>query len=278
VASGQLRQHPAAAARGHGLSKVPQITALFWIIKVLTTAQGEATSDYLVHRINPYLAVTLGGLALLVSLVLQFWVRRYLAWIYWLAVDMVAVFGTMVADALHIEFGVPYAVSSSLFAVILAVIFIVWYRTERTLSIHSINTPRREAFYWATVLATFALGTAVGDMTATTLGLGYLASGVLFTVLIFVPAVAHRWFRMNAILAFWFAYVLTRPLGASYADWLGVSHARGGLDFGRGPVALGIGVVIVALVGYLAVTRKDVPPENLTAETQARARHRRQAA
>jgi uncharacterized membrane-anchored protein len=273
VTPGQLRRHGATAASRRGLSKVPQITALFWIIKVLTTAQGEATSDYLVHRINPYLAVAAGGLALLISLVLQFWVRRYRAWVYWLAVDMVAVFGTMVADALHIEFGVPYAVSSVLFAVILTVIFIVWYRTERTLSIHSINTPRREAFYWATVLATFALGTAVGDMTATTLGLGYFASGVLFTVAIFIPAVAHRWFRMNAIFAFWFAYVLTRPLGASYADWLGVSHARGGLDFGRGPVALGIGVVIVILVGYLAITRKDVPPENLAAESLPR--HRR---
>ena len=188
---------------------------------------------------------------------------------------MVAVFGTMVADVLHIEFGIPYADSSAFFAAALTVIFIVWHRTERTLSIHSVYTPRRELFYWATVLATFALGTAVGDTTATTLRLGYFASGVVFTVVIAVPAVAYRWLGMNSIFAFWFAYVITRPLGASYADWLGVSHHRGGLDYGRGPVALGLTVVIVALVAYMAASRRDVPEENGAVRARAGARHRR---
>jgi uncharacterized membrane-anchored protein len=255
--------------------KVPQITAYFWIIKVLTTAQGESTSDYLVHRINPYLAVIVSGAVLVVSLVLQLSVRRYMAWAYWFAVVMVAVFGTMVADVLHIVLGIPYAVSSGFFAAALTVIFILWYRTERTLSIHSICTLRREMFYWATVLATFALGTAVGDMTATTLRLGYLASAIMFTAVIAVPAVAYRWLGMNSILAFWFAYVITRPLGASYADWMGVSHGRGGLDYGRGPVAVGLTVVIVVLVGYMAASRKDTPDEGELTPASAPARHRR---
>jgi uncharacterized membrane-anchored protein len=258
--------------------KVPQITAYFWIIKVLTTAQGESTSDYLVHRFNPYLAVIAGFVVFVIALVLQLRVRRYIAWVYWFAVVMVAVFGTMVADVLHIEFGIPYAVSSSFFAVALTLIFILWYRTERTLSIHSVYTPRRELFYWATVLATFALGTAVGDMTATTLRLGYFASAILFTVVIVIPAAAYRWLGMNSIFAFWFAYVITRPLGASYSDWMGVSHYRGGLDYGRGPVALGLTVVIAALVAYLAVSRRDVPEENGAVRAPTRARHRRMSA
>ena len=148
--------------------------------------------------------------------------------------------------------------STTLFGVTLALIFVAWYASERTLSIHSIYTRRREAFYWATVMATFALGTAAGDMTASTMGLGFLASGVLFTVVIAVPAIAHRWLGLNAIVAFWFAYIVTRPLGASYADWLGVPPSRGGLGLGRGPVALALTVIIVGLVWYMAANRKDV--------------------
>jgi uncharacterized membrane-anchored protein len=154
--------------------------------------------------------------------------------------------------------GIPYAVSTVLFAIALAVIFAVWYATEKTLSIHSINTPRRELFYWATVMATFALGTALGDVTAYTLGLGWFASGVIFTVLISIPAVVYLRSGLNEILAFWWAYILTRPLGASWADWLDVEHRLGGLGLGRGPVALALAVVIVGLVGYLSVTRRDV--------------------
>jgi len=163
---------------------------------------GEATSDYLVHRFDPVIAVGFAGIVLAAALVLQFRARRYVPWIYWLAVVMVAVFGTMAADVLHIKFGVPYAVSTALFAVVLTVVFVAWHASEKTLSIHSIDTPRREAFYWATVMATFALGTAAGDLTATTLGLGYLTSGVLFAVLIAVPAVGYRWLRLQRNLRF----------------------------------------------------------------------------
>lgn len=240
------------------LTKVPQLTVYFWIVKILTTGMGETTSDYLTHQFDPAIGVALGGLGLAAALLLQFRARGYVAWIYWLTVVMVSIFGTMAADVLHIGLGIPYAVSTVFYAVVLTVIFLVWYRSEQTLSIHSIYTRRREAFYWATVLATFALGTAAGDLTATTFGLGYFVSGCVFAVLIAIPAVGHWRFGMNSILAFWFAYILTRPLGASFADWLAVPPARGGLGWGTGPVSLGLGLLIVAIVGYLTVTRRDI--------------------
>jgi uncharacterized membrane-anchored protein len=242
------------------MRKVPEITIYFWILKLLTTAMGESTSDYLVYHINPYIAVALGGIGLIASLVLQLLVRRYVAWIYWLAVVMVAVFGTMAADVTHVVLGIPYLVSTVFFAVALAVIFVVWYASEKTLSIHSINTPRREMFYWATVLATFALGTAAGDMTAATLGLGYFSSGVLFAVLFAAPALAYRLFGLNEIVAFWFAYIMTRPLGASFADWFG-KPSLGGLGLGDPKVALVLTILIIGFVGYLTVTRKDMKGE-----------------
>jgi uncharacterized membrane-anchored protein len=176
-------------------------------------------------------------------------------------VAMVAVFGTMAADVVHIELGVPYLVSTIFFAVVLAAVFVVWYSNERTLSIHTIYTSRREAFYWLTVVVTFALGTAAGDMTATTLHLGFFVSGLVFTVLIAVPAVGHRWFGLNAVFAFWFAYILTRPLGASYADWVGVSHARSGLNWGSGGVSIGMTVLIIIAVATLAATREGEPAD-----------------
>src|SRR5579875_3071351 len=156
--------HPAMQA----MKKVPEITAIFWIIKLLSTAMGESTSDFLVYQIDPHVAVVLGFLGLIVALILQFWVRRYVPWIYWLAVVMVAVFGTMAADVIHVALGVPYAASTATFALALAIIFYIWQRTEGTLSIHSINTTRRELFYWLSVSATFALGTAAGDLLAYT--------------------------------------------------------------------------------------------------------------
>jgi uncharacterized membrane-anchored protein len=264
-----------AGPAGYAASKVPLITAYFWIIKLLTTAMGEATSDYMVRTISPVTAVLLGFAGFAVAIVLQFRTKRYVAWIYWLAVVMVAVFGTMAADVLHIKFHVPYVASSTFYAIVLTVIFVLWYRSEGTLSIHSIRTPRREAFYWATVLATFALGTAVGDMTARTLHLGYLASGVLFTALIMVPLVAHWRFGMNPILAFWIAYVLTRPVGASYADYVAFPKSVGGLDAGHGPVALVLTVIIIGFVAYLSRTRLDVEEEAGEPRSQVPARHRR---
>lgn len=235
------------------------MTALFWVAKVLTTGMGETTSDFLVRELDPILAVGLAGLGLVASLVLQYRARRYLAWAYWGAVVMVSVFGTMAADVTHVEFGIPYVASTAFFAVVLTAIFVLWRRSEGTLAIHSIGTARRETFYWLTVMATFALGTAVGDMTATTMRLGYFSSGALFAVLIAVPALAYLRFRLNAIFAFWFAYVLTRPLGASFADWMGVSRARGGLNLGTGPVSLALLLIIVCLVLFLAINQRDTP-------------------
>ncbi len=240
-----------------GLSKVPEVTLYFWVVKILSTAMGEATSDYLVHRFNPYIAVVGGFAVFVAAMAIQFRTRAYAPWAYWLAVVMVAVFGTMSADVLHVQFGVPYIASTVLFAVVLAVVFVAWQKSERTLSIHSIFTPRREAFYWAAVLATFAMGTAAGDLAAYTANLGFLSAGLFFVGVFAVPAIAYRFFNLNGILAFWFAYVMTRPLGASFADWLGKSRHAGGLGYGDGPVAGVLTVGIVALVAYLTVTGLD---------------------
>jgi len=241
-----------------GALRVPEITAYFWIIKALSTALGESTSDYLVHAINPVAAVGVGFVGFVAALWLQLSVRRYIAWAYWLAVVMVGVFGTMAADVLHVGFGVPYIASSVFYAIALAAVFTSWYLTERTLSIHVIDTLRRELFYWAAVVATFAMGTAVGDLTAVTFKLGYDHSILLFAAMIAVPAIGFRWLRWNAVFAFWFAYVVTRPLGASVADWIGKPKHVGGLGVGDGPVSLTLAVAIACLVAYLAVTRKDV--------------------
>jgi uncharacterized membrane-anchored protein len=238
--------------------KVPEIIALFWMAKLLTTALGESTSDYLVfHFFNKYLAVGLGALGFVVALLLQLSVRRYSAWVYWLAVLLVAIFGTMAADVVHIQFNVSYLESTVFFACCLAVIFVAWYATEKTLSIHSIYTLRRELFYWATVVTTFALGTAAGDLTASTFNLGYFASALLFIGLIALPALGYWLLRLNAIAAFWFAYIFTRPIGASFADWFG-KPILGGLGLGDGPVSLVLFLSFIGVVGYLAATHMDV--------------------
>jgi uncharacterized membrane-anchored protein len=232
------------------LNKVPEATILFWIIKVLTTGMGETTSDYFVRAFNPPIVIALAALLLIISLITQLSTSRYVAWVYWLAVIMVSVFGTMAADVLHIGLGIPYFISTIFFAIVLCIVFSLWYTKEKTLSIHSITTRRRELFYWATILTTFALGTAVGDMTATTLHLGYFTSGLLFMILMFIPVFAYWKFKMNEVLAFWFAYILTRPLGASFADWIGVSHARGGLALGNGTISLILFICIASLVVF----------------------------
>jgi uncharacterized membrane-anchored protein len=219
---------------------------------------GEATSDFLAHKYNPFVAGAIGGLAFIVAMTLQLRTRSYNAWLYWFGVAMVSVFGTMAADGLHVELGIPYIASTLFYIVVLAAVFVVWHRTEGTLSIHSISTPRRECFYWVTVLATFALGTAAGDLTAMSFHLGYFSSGLLFAVLFLIPGLAYWRFRRNEILAFWVAYVLTRPLGASFADWMGVSHKLGGLNMGRGVVAISLAIPIVLLVAYVAIARPDV--------------------
>jgi len=277
VATPQLRQGGLSVPASYSPSKVPQkITVYFWIVKILTTAMGEAAADFLAFRYGPIPAGLVGSVVFVAALVLQFRTRQYQAWTYWFAVAMVAVFGTMCADGMHIVLHVPYVLSSTCFAVALVVVFAAWYAVEGTLSIHSITAPRRELFYWAAVVATFALGTAVGDMTAVTLKLGFLASGVMFTVAILVPAVGYWKFRLNPIFGFWAAYVLTRPLGASYADWLGVAHRYGGIGLGRGLVAVILTVVIIGFVWYLAVSRPDIRPlAAAPGPGQRRARHRR---
>ena len=252
-----LRRRSSEAVVTGALLKVPEITVYFWIVKLLSTAMGEATSDYFVLDVNRYLGVILGFVGLVVALALQFAARRYNAWIYWFAVTMVAVFGTMAADVLHVVIGVPYVASTIFFLACLAIVFIKWYSSERTLSIHTIVPGRREMFYWATVIATFALGTAAGDFTASTLNLGYFASIVLFALLFLLPGIGYFFLRMNSVAMFWFAYVMTRPLGASFADWLG-KNIYGGLGFGDGKVALVLTALIVVFVAYLAKTRLDV--------------------
>ncbi|MBT2567129.1 hypothetical protein J7I84_11610 [Arthrobacter sp. ISL-85] len=235
------------------LAKVPEITAWFWVAKVLTTGMGETASDFLVHQLDPAVALALGGMGLAGALILQFAVRRYVAWVYWLAVVMVSVFGTMAADAVHVVLGVPYVASAVFFLAVLSAVFVIWYRTEGTLSIHSVDTKRREMFYWAAVLTTFALGTATGDMTAYSLDLGYFASGLVFAAVIAVAALAYWRGWVAAIPAFWFAYILTRPLGASFADWTAVSADRGGLGWGTGIVTMGLAVCIAAMVARESV-------------------------
>ncbi|AYG05044.1 hypothetical protein [Gryllotalpicola protaetiae] len=218
--------------------KVPEITALFWVTKLLTTALGEAASDYLVRVIDPVIAVGATFLVFAVAIVAQLLARRYRPWLYWATVTMVAVFGTMAADVLHVALGVPYLASSVGFAVILAIVLVAWQRTECTLDMHSIHTTRRELFYWATVSATFALGTAAGDLFATVFHLGYAGATAVFALAILVPLAGFRFWHWGAVGSFWFAYILTRPLGASVADWFGMERTLGGLGIGHGPVAL----------------------------------------
>jgi uncharacterized membrane-anchored protein len=242
-------------------AKVPEITFMFWVVKILTTAGGEATSDYLALDLGSRLVA--GGIEagiLLIGLVWQFRTRRYSAAAYWFLAYGIAIFGTGVSDALHLFAGIPYAGTTAGWAVVLAAVFWLWHRSEGTLSIHSIFTRRRECFYWAVVFATFALGTALGDYTATALGLGYLASGILFTVVIAIPAVAWFGFRLNAVVAFWFAYVVTRPLGASFADYFSKPHSLSGANFGDGPTALVVTIVVAVLVAYLCVAKNDIQP------------------
>jgi uncharacterized membrane-anchored protein len=242
-------------------AKVPEITALFWVIKILTTGMGESTSDFLGNVSNLLWAVV-GITGFVVAMWLQLRVRRYVAPIYWFAVVMVAIVGTRAADLLHNQIGIPFWGSTALYAVLVALVFCLWHRVEGTLSIHSIVTRRRERFYWLTVLLTFALGTAAGDWTAASLRLGYLPSGIMFLIIIALPAIAWWRWRLNEIATFWFAYVLTRPLGASFADWLGkpIGGSGGGRGLGDGTVSAVATVAIVALVAYVAVAKNDIQP------------------
>lgn len=237
--------------------KVPEIIVLFWIVKILTTAGGEVTSDYL----KKYGNFGGGGVEValfVIALVLQFATRRYRAVAYWSLAYAIAIAGTGLSDFLHLDVHIPYAGTSLMWALVLAAVFLAWYRVEGTLSIHSVTTQRREAFYWAVVFVTFALGTALGDFTADSLNMGYLVSGFFFLGVILVPAIAWRWLGLNSIAAFWAAYVVTRPLGASFSDWFSKPAYLTGLNFGNGRTAIVFAVVVFGLVAYLAVAKPDV--------------------
>lgn len=231
-------------------SKLPEVVASFWVIKILTTGMGEAASDYLVRAFGPVIAVVGGLLIFVIALGAHFLVKSYSKWLYWLAVAMVSVFGTMAADILHIGLGVPYLVSTIFFALLLLIIFVVWKRVEKSFAMSSITSVRSELFYWMTVLTTFALGTAAGDMTARTLNLGYLNSGLLFGLCFALPLVVYR--VTGSTISFWLAYIATRPFGASFADWIGADFTHGGLGFGFGNIAA---VLTVAMVITIALVK-----------------------
>lgn len=243
--------------------KVPEVILVFWVAKILTTAGGEATSDYL--RIYGNFKGGAIELSLfLIGLVWQFKTRRYQAFAYWFFAYAIAVIGTGIADFIHLDVGLSYGETSLLWLVVLLAIFYVWHRREGTLSIHSITTQRREAYYWATVFATFALGTAFGDFTAIALNLGFLSSAIVFSVVILLPLIAHRGFGLNAIAAFWMSYVVTRPLGASYADYLSKPRSLSGIALGDGPIAVAFIAAIFVFVVYLAVAKPDIQPSGET--------------
>jgi uncharacterized membrane-anchored protein len=237
------------------VTKVPAVTAGFWVLKILTTGMGEAASDALV-RWGGVVAVAVTGLALVASFTAQFRASRYIPAVYWLAVAMVGIFGTMAADIPHF-LGIPLWVTSLGYLLAVLAILTIWYRLEGTLSFSSITRGRSESFYWAAVVATFALGTAVGDLTADSWKLGNLVSGLMFCGLITLPVLARRRLGLNYVAAFWTAYVLTRPLGASFADWMGGPTFRGGLAIPTALVAVLWGLAIAAVAAYLWVTRRS---------------------
>jgi uncharacterized membrane-anchored protein len=242
--------HPRLRAALPLAIKVPEITLIFWVLKLLTTGMGEAISDFMGQHSVP-IAGAAGFFGLVLALWLQFRSPEYRPAVYWFAVMMVAVFGTMAADGIHDGASIPYAVTTPVFGLFVAATFVAWYRSEGTLSIHSINTRRREVFYWTAVLGTFALGTAAGDLTAYSLNLGFWASAVLFAIVFAIPALSWWRLNLNPIVAFWAAYVVTRPLGASFADGFS-KPTNGGLGWGDGTVSAIALVVFVALVAYVA--------------------------
>ena len=254
-------QSPVAANRRRQmLNKVPEVTLYFWVIKILCTTVGETASDYLAGNLNLGLTKTtfLTGTILVVALAFQFRLRRYVPGVYWLSVVLISVVGTQITDNLTDNLGVSLVITTIAFGIALALTFATWFASEGTLSIHTIYTTRRESFYWLAVLFTFALGTASGDLVAERLNLGYPLSALIFAGLIAAITFAHYRLRLNAVLAFWLAYILTRPLGASIGDELSQARADGGLGLGTTATSVIFLGTILVVVAYLSVTRKDI--------------------
>ncbi|MCY7400468.1 MAG: hypothetical protein LH477_05825 [Nocardioides sp.] len=261
------------------LNKVPEVTVWFWIIKVMATTVGETVADFLTGTVGLSLnaATVVIGAALAIALVAQFRLRRYLPAVYWAAVVLISVVGTLITDNLVDEYGVALQTTTILFAAALAATFALWFASERTLSIHTITTRRREGFYWTAILFTFTLGTAAGDLLAEGFGLGYGVSAVLFAGVILAIWIAHRILGLGAVLSFWAAYVITRPLGASVGDLLSQPTADGGVGLGTTATSALFLLVILAVVTYLAITRRDVtpPPTALRGRAETRETHGR---
>ncbi len=244
------------------LNKVPHVIIFFWVIKVLATTVGETVADFLSGTLHLGLVNTsyvMSG-AFLVLLFWQLRLRRYVAGVYWSTVVFISVVGTLISDALVDKLGIPLQTTTIAFSCVLAVIFFLWWRTEHTLSVHEINTTRRELFYWAAILFTFALGTSGGDLLSEASGLGYALSALSFASLIGVTALAYR-LGLNGVIAFWIAYILTRPLGASLGDLLSQAPKDGGLGFGTTVTSAVFLIIIVGLVIRLSITKEDVLPE-----------------
>jgi uncharacterized membrane-anchored protein len=263
----KVMQVPPVKSARTMLNKVPEVTLAFWIIKIMATTVGETGADYLAVHVGLGTAVTGGimGAVLIIALLLQLRVRHYVPWIYWLTVVLVSVVGTQITDALTDRLEVSLYVSTAVFAVLLAATFASWYASERTLSIHTIVTTRRELFYWTAILFTFALGTAAGDLATEALGLGFDVGVVVFGVMIAAIYVAYR-LGANAVLTFWLAYILTRPLGASLGDLLSQARTYGGLGLGTVTTSAVFLAVIVALVAMLSVGPNRLSGQTKTAE------------
>lgn len=245
---------PANASANSLLNKVPAVTLIFWIIKILSTTVGETGADYLIFKLHFGLPLTsvLMSAVLVLAIAIQLRADRYVPWKYWLAVVLVSIVGTLICDSLVDTYGVSLVTTTVLFSVALLVTFSCWYASEKSLSILSIYRGQREYFYWLAILVTFALGTAAGDLLGEEMGLGYAVSALLFAAAIGVVAIAHYLFGLNPVATFWIAYILTRPFGASCGDWLSHSVAKGGLGLGTVGTSEIFLVVIIALVGYLS--------------------------
>ena len=235
------------------LNKVPEVTLIFWIIKIMATTVGETGADFLIYNFGWGLMFTAFIMSTILVFVLlaQFESKRYKPSIYWLSVVIVSIVGTLMTDYLTDEYNVPLAISTAIFGILLAIVFSFWHIEEGTLSIHTINTRKRELFYWLAILTTFALGTAAGDLLAESVNLGYLLSGAIFGSLIIVVALAYYLLKINSVLAFWLSYILTRPFGASFGDYLSQSTKNGGLGFGVTNTSIVFLAIIVGLVGFL---------------------------